>query len=257
MTIPDGENERVRREDPERVGPQRGTNPFFQGSDAVTGVLNAYRVLAEYLRVGEQAARDHANAGTSTNAGTSAEAPRSASAGPSGWPPGLGGGAWTGLGGIPIQLFQAWTQMLATWADLTPLPNAGQTIRQMARMVETMWAMVGLVPPAASEPSAAVAPPKPGKLHVVIELAASMPCEVEVEFDPPEGVRPALQQLHTLRGDAPPLSGHELHFDAVKGVLRLQLAVPPSQPRGRYTGIVFDERDDRACGSVRVRVGDP
>jgi hypothetical protein len=251
MTTPDGESERVRREDPERGGPQRGTNPFFQGSDAVTGVLHAYRVLAEYLRVGEQAARDHANG--SGSAGAAAEAPRGAST--SDWTPGAG--AWAGLGGIPIQLFQAWTQMVATWADLTPIPNAGHTIRQMARMVETMWALVGLVPPPASEASAAVAPPKPGKLHVVIELAASMPCEVDVEFDPPEGVQPRLQQLHTLRGDAPPLSGHELHFDAASGVLRLQLAVPPNQPRGRYTGIVFDERDDRACGSVRVRVGDP
>lgn len=253
MTTPDGESERVRREDPERGGPQRGTNPLFQGSDAVTGVLNAYRVLAEYLRVGEQAARDHGHA----HAGTGANGPAAgagASERASAWP---GAGAWAGLGGMPIQLFQAWTQMIATWADLTPIPNAGQTIRQMSRMVETMWAMVGLVPPPASEPSAAVAPPKPGKLHVVIELAASMPCEVEIEFDPPEGVRPCLQQLHTLRGDVPPLSGHELHFDAASGVLRLQLAVPPNQPRGRYTGIIFDERDDRACGSVRVRVGDP
>lgn len=244
MTTPEGESERVRREDPERVGPRRGTNPLFQGSDAVTGVLNAYRVLAEYLRVGEQTARDHASASS-----PGGEGPKP------GGPPGAA--AWAGLGGIPIQLFQAWTQMLATWADLTPIPNAGQTIRQMSRMVETMWAMVGLIPPPASEPSSAVASPKPGKLHVVVELAASMPCEVEVEFDPPEGVQPRLQQLHTLRGDAPPLSGHELHFDPARGVLRLQLAVPPNQARGRYTGIVFDERDDRACGSVRVRVGDP
>lgn len=246
MTTPESDDSpRQRRDDPERNGPNRQpANVFLDNAgDTVTAVINAYRVLADHLRLGEQTAREQGGASKS-NAGQGVP--------PWANMPGMSGMA--GMTGIPIQMFRAWAQMVATWADMTMIPNAGETVRQMTKMAEAMWSMTGVAPQA--EGAAASEASGPSKVHVVVELASAQPVAVEVEFDPPEGGVPRLQSLHPLRGDAPPLSGHELEFDAASGRLALALAVPPSQATGKYSGIIFDDRDDRPCGTVRVRVGD-
>jgi hypothetical protein len=208
------------------------------GETVDSAVKLAYQVFGDYLRRGVEAAQQQGEQSGRQN--------------PWVFPtPGLP----SSMTAIPLQLFRAWAQLAATWAELSMLPGAAEGVRQMSKMVEDFWAVTGVSngdkPKPEAEPQQ-----RRAAIRCAVEIASAQPVEVDIEFDPPNGVVPMIQRLHPLRGDAAPLAGLEFHYDAQTGGAKLQLAVPPNQEPGRYVGTIFDDRDDRACGSVRVRVGD-
>lgn len=254
MTTPDSatptpdeadSGERMRRDEPTRTAPNRQTaNVLLPGSETVDAAVKlAYKVLGSYLERGVEAAKQQAEQGERKNPWVFPTASLPA-----------------GLTAIPLQMFRAWAQLAGSWAELSMMPGAAEGVRQMTKLVEDFWAMAGVSngdadgkPDGEAE---GAAKRSRAAIRCVVEVASTQPVEVDVEFDPPAGVVPLIQRLHPLRGEAPPLTGFEFSYDATSGRARLQLAVPPAQEPGRYVGTIFDDRDDRACGTIRVRVGD-
>lgn len=243
QSAPEDQGERLRRDEPARTAPNRQSASMFlsSSSEAVeAGVNTAYKVYGDYLRRGQEAAQNQ-------NGG--ADRPQNPWATP--------GVPWASMTTIPLQMFRAWAQLASTWAELSMLPGASEGVRQMTRLVEDFWAMAGVASPTSTtneaqdlgKPSAAQT-----SVRCSVEIASAQPVEVDIEFDPPPGVVPMIQRLHPLRGDAPPLAGLEFEYDPSTGRAKLSLAVPPSQDQGAYVGTIFDDRDDRACGTIKVRV---
>jgi hypothetical protein len=238
----DDQGERLRRDEPARTEPNRQTASVFLPSAGETvdaGVNTAYKVFGDYLRRGQEAAQKQ-------NGGDGRQNP---------WA--VPGTPWaTNMTMIPLQVFRAWAQLASTWAELSMLPGASEGVRQMAKLVEDFWSMAGVSADATTEASATPqAAASASALRFAVETSSAQPVEVDVEFDPPAGVVPMIQRLHPLRGEAPPLTALELEIDASTGRVKLSIAIPSGQPPGRYVGTIFDDRNDRACGSVKVRVG--
>ncbi len=240
------QGERLRRGEPTRTEPNRQSASMFLPSAGETvdaGVNTAYRVLGDYLRRGQEAAQKH---------GTGQDGRQNPWAFP--------GAPWAaGMASIPLQMFRAWAQLASAWADMSMLPGASEGVRQMTKLVEDFWAMTGVAPntePDADKPGKSGSAALPAAQRFAVETASAQPVEVDVAFDPPAGVVPMIQRLHPLRGDAPALTALEFEYDAATGRAKLAIAIPAAQAPGRYVGTIFDDRDDRACGTINVRVGD-
>jgi hypothetical protein len=250
MTTPEDSEERLRRDEPARTSPNRQAAHLLlpnAGESVEAGVNTAYEVYGKYLRRGQEAAQKQkareqdGQMNDRRNPWTFSEAPLGA-----------------GLTAIPLQLFRAWAQLAGTWAELSMIPGAAESVRQMSKLVDEFWTSAGVTSndakPDAESKSKEQA--SHASIRVAVELSSAQPVELEIEFNPPSGVVPIIQRLHPLRGDAPPLSALEFTFDPASDRAKLSLAVPATQAPGRYTGTIFDDRDDRACGTVRVRVGE-
>jgi hypothetical protein len=235
--------ERVRRDEPDRTEPNRQTASVLlpgAGETVDAGVNTAYKVLGDYLRRGQEAAKNQED---SKNPWSLPGAPLVA-----------------GMATIPLQVFRAWAQMATSMAELSMIPGAAEGVRQTSKLIEDFWAALGV------STGNGEAKPEAGKsdakstartvIRVAVELASAQPTEVEIEFDPPAGVVPMIQRLHPLRGEAPPLTALEFFYDPASERAKLSLAIPATQEHGRYVGTIFDDRDDRACGTIKVRVGD-
>ena len=235
--------ERLRRDEPARTEPNRQTAHLLLPSASETveaGVKMAYKVCDEYVRRGQEAAQKQ-------------DGQKNDRQNPWSFP----GLPLNGnLTAIPLQLFRTWALLAGSWAEMTKIPGAAEGVRATQKLVEEFWAMLGVTtedPQAKPDGETKTAP---AAMRVAVELASMQPVEVEIDFDPPSGVIPIIQRLHPLRGDGDPLSALEFTYDPSSGRAKLSLAVPASQAPGRYVGTIFDDRDDRVCGSVRVRVGD-
>jgi hypothetical protein len=249
MTTPeapvDHGSERLRRDEPTRTEPNRGTAHLLLPSAGETvdaGVKIAYKVCDEYVRRGQEAAQKQgAQNGERQNPWVFPGVPLTG-----------------GVTAIPLQLFRTWALLAGSFADMTKIPGAAESVRATSKVVEEFWAMLGVSgeDPAAKPEAKPTATSSPSAIRVAVEIASAQPVEVEIDFDPPSGVVPMIQRLSPLRGQADPLSALEFTFDPASDRAKLSLAIPPAQAPGRYTGTIFDDRDDRVCGSVRVRVGD-
>lgn len=241
---PEDQGERLRRDEPARTEPNRQSASMFlpNGGETVeSGVNTAYKVYGDYLRRGQEAAqKQNGKADGRQNPWATPGVP------------------WASMSAIPLQMFRAWAQLASTWAELSMLPGASEGVRQMTKMVEDFWSMAGVSAPSTTTESEDAAKSKsaPSSVRCSVEIASAQPVEVDIEFDPPQGVVPMIQRLHPLRGEAPPLAGLEFEYDPASGRAKLSLAVPPAQAQGRYVGTIFDDRDDRPCGTIKVRVGD-
>jgi hypothetical protein len=241
---PSTSEERMRRDEPTRTEPNRQTASVLlpgAGETVDTGVNTAYKVLGDYLRRGQEAAKNQ----------DGRQNPWSLPGSP----------VMAGMAAIPLQMFRAWAQLASSFAELSMIPGAAEGVRQTSKLIEDFWASLG-VPTGDGE-----ATPGDGKsdgkstsaralIRVAVEIASSQPTEVEIDFDPPAGVVPMIQRLHPLRGEAPPLTALEFSYDPASERAKLSLAIPATQELGRYVGTIFDDRDDRACGTIKVRVGD-
>jgi hypothetical protein len=236
--------ERLRRDEPDRTEPNRQTASVLlpgAGETVDAGVNTAYKVLGDYLRRGQEAAKNQED---SKNPWSLPGAPLVA-----------------GMATIPLQVFRAWAQMATSMAELSMIPGAAEGVRQTSKLIEDFWASLGVStgngeakPDGKSD--ATKSTPARTVIRVAVELASAQPTEVEIEFDPPAGVVPMIQRLHPLRGEAPPLTALEFFYDPASERAKLSLAIPATQELGRYVGTIFDDRDDRACGTIKVRVGD-
>lgn len=235
--------ERLRRDEPARTEPNRQTAHLLLPSASETveaGVKMAYKVCDEYVRRGQETAQKQN--GQKHDRQNPWSLPGFASSG--------------NLSAIPLQLFRTWALLAGSWAEMSKIPGAAESVRATQKLVEDFWAMLGVTTEDPQAKPNGEATSAPTTVRVAVELASLQPVEVEIDFDPPSGVVPIIQRLHPLRGDADPLTALEFAYDPSSGRAKLSLAVPATQAPGRYAGTIFDDRDDRVCGSVRVRVGD-
>lgn len=244
---PEQGRERLCRDEPARTAPNRQTAHLLLPSASETvdaGVKIAYQVCDEYVRRGQEAAQKRD--------AQKQEGPTGERQNP--WVfPGLPSAG--NVTAIPLQLFRAWALMAGSFAEMTRIPGAAESVRATSKMVEDFWAMFGVTDGAQAKPEGQTAANgSRTAVRIAVEVASAQPVEIEIDFDPPSGVVPIIQRLHPLRGDAEPLTALEFNYDPASDRAKLSLAVPATQAPGRYSGTIFDDRDDRVCGSVRVRI---
>ncbi len=225
--------ERVTRPVPERTEPMRSWSSLFTapeaapadggrpagGDDMVSRAVSlGYRVVDEYIRQGERAARA------------------------------LGGGPNGPAGGdvqdLTARMAQYAQDFLGLWMQLVELATAGSSLRRPVAQAEGN----GGVLPAAGAP--APSPSEP--VRASIEVASARPIEVSLDLRPEAaGVPLVVHDLRAAAPDLPRLTGVVLEPGDPP---RLRLRVPDDQPAGVYHGVVVDERTSRALGTVSVRV---
>jgi hypothetical protein len=257
-TAPSGfRNRRVRREDPERVYPDRSPSGVFRRGTATSraasseegyrgeksgkgpfgtierGVREGYRVIEEYLREGQRVAQQ---------INRRQYGPRQ-----------MG----DDLQALTGRMFRDSTRLLTLWLDL------------MSSSVETFWGggrSVGLGKSDRGRGATArttAASPEPGpagvaqETAVTVEVASSHPARVTVYLSPGAAERPL--RPTPLAGDpeTPPLTAVTFEPGSRSEAPALRLEVPTDQPPGVYHGVLVDPASHEHRGTVRVDLRAP
>jgi hypothetical protein len=233
-------------------GPQDGGGGFLAASarePIARGVELGYRVIEEYLRQGQEAARLIRDQTYGPRAFTNDFEQVAGRL--------LRNGA---------ELTSLWFEMLGTLAaggglanDSTggPWPTAGGAW-------PTPGAAATPAPAEKTEPAAAprAAEPAPGGAPVettgaVVEVRSPRPVEVSLELRPQSADRPlVVHELRSVARDAPRLSDVSLRAGTGGKPPRLRLRVPQEQPTGVYSGAIVDAETSRPWGTLCVRVLD-
>lgn len=242
------DDQRIRRPEPERTRPIRSWSTFGAaphraggsessspdhdgvGEDIGRGVDQSYRLIDEYMRRGQFAARNlsERTAGGSTGFddlhGLTDQMLRQA------------GDAW-----------MLWMRFLSSIGGLGPngapaagaYPEDGSTPRGPAE--------AGHPPPTAEQPSAN------GSACVSVHVDSAQPVTVAVDVRPggADG-RFDVLDLRPTGAEGPSLGGVTLERSAEGDPLVLRLHVPRDQPPGRYVGVVLDAEAGLPRGTVCV-----
>lgn len=232
---------RLKRPAPEREQPIRnfthaiglgvgatGGAPESDG-DAAAPVSRAvelgYRVVDEYIRQGQKAARrvGAAPAGPDAAVGDMQE--------------------------LASRLAQFTSEWVGIWLDFAQrvAPGLGGFPPAPGRAAPAT--------PAAAAPSAAAPTSTAATAPVRIALSAAGPVEVSLDLQPDAAARPLI--VHTLRAVAPKLPRlTDVQFtpatDDAPGVLAIR--VPATHPPGVYSGAIVDAESDRPVGTLCVEV---
>ncbi|UQA60375.1 hypothetical protein [Polyangium aurulentum] len=209
-------------------------------------VENAYRVLDEQLRRGEEAAR--AYRGTFERGGLGSAL-------------GSALGSET-LGGLPRSAARLWWEVLGLWLDvLGPLASPG--LRAALRGND--GADVPWLPPRAPEPPSPMPAAEPrvaaapaaqmAGTRVTMDLTAARPVEISLDLTPGgDNAELVVQDLGAFEGGGkPPITGVRLE-PGRDGRLVLRLAIAPDQPPGMYIGMILDRAYAEQRGTLRVLV---
>jgi hypothetical protein len=197
------------------------------------GVLSGGRVVDEWIRQAQQAARLLGGDGRSTAgwADTSSKIFKATSDLAAAW--------WSVLGAIPPN----------TGMGSSSTPPGHQSAWQAGATADASSASHR--PPSASgtaPTSESAAGPR-----IRLEIASRRPVEVTVDIHR-RGVNTLrVLDLRPERGDAPRLSGTELEAWGSDGCC-LRLTVPDEQPSGVYHAVVLDADADCAIGTVTLRI---
>jgi hypothetical protein len=196
-------------------------------------VGNAYRVLDEQLRRGEEAARAHRGAFERG---------------------GLGGES---LGGLPRSAARLWWEVLGLWLDaLGPLASPGLRAALRGNDAEVPWLPPRAPEPPPAEPRMAAAPAaQTAGTRVTMDLSAAGPVEISLDLLPDgENAELVVQDLGAFEGGGkPPITGVKLE-PGRDGRLVLRLAIAPDQPPGMYIGMILDRAYAEQRGTLRVLV---
>jgi len=201
-------------------------------------VQNAYRVLDEQLRRGEEAARSYRT--LYERGELSAE----------------------DLPGLPRSAIRLWSEVLGLWLDvLGPLAPAGlrSALRSYGR--ESPWpeaeytGQAGQAAPG-FEPMRAQPLPQPTWTRVTLDISTTRPVEVNIDLSPDaEFSELIVQDLVAFEGGAgkPPITAVKLE-PGRDGRLVLRLFVPPEQPPGTYLGMILDRAHAEQRGTLRLLI---
>ncbi len=252
---------RIKRPHLTRTAPNRGWAGIFGSEEPAgnspaadrigTGVGLGYRVIEEYIQLGQNAAQAFS------------------AAMPQGWPtPPLGGmpgagapfgaagaGGWASDAGPMFDEFtRNWLQMWQQWLSWYGFP--------------ANWA--GAEGGNGTGASAAEAPPfeathQPGAprshagreaatsdLRVRVQLDTSQRTDCAVDLRACSGT-PALNELRAPDPDLPRLADCRIDFEAGEWVIRI--SIPDDQPDAVYSGVIVDEVTALPQGTVWVRIG--
>ena len=185
----------------------------------------AYRVVDEYVRQGQRAARGFSGGAT---------APRCRSTGD--------------MQDAAAQMTRFASDGMRIWLELPRIvdgrrpPADARPRRRAARRRR------------AAEPPAAAAAPTTTRVRLAISHSASR----RSRGRPAAGGRRADLVAHALRAadaELPPLSGATFVRDPDGGPLTLRLACPTTSRDGIYNGLVIDAASNRPVGTLSVRIG--
>jgi len=250
--------ERITRPKLERTRPMRNWSTLFDGPAAETtqadskpgpaarqahgGSLNdvvsrsvdlGYRVVDEYIRRGQQAARRISERSYDVQAIT---------------------GDVQDLG---VRTLQYASDFAALWLDLLQRAATDSALLRPQAAADSAKA------PAASDGArehSAPAAPGPATEHVQpvrvkIEVAAAQPTEVTLDLRPDATDRQLI--VHALRAvdpDKPRLSDVGIRPGADGEPATLWVRVPPGQPAGVYSGVIVDQQSSRPVGTLSLRI---
>jgi hypothetical protein len=214
------DRQRVRRPALERTAPIRnwasvipgGAAP--SGGEVAQGVQNANRVLEEYLRAGESAARLFQRPSRNTGGGDSQD--------------------------LVQGMVRAASDLTTFWLELFARSSGAPS--QSAAAVNPPSATVE--PRAASDPVRVTVEVSSGRpVSVTVDLRPEA-----------RGATLCAGRLHPRESSAPPLPGVELGTsDSNRGIV-VRLRVGPKPPPGTYDGVIVDEQSSLPVGTISVEV---
>jgi hypothetical protein len=232
------QDERIRRPKPERTGPIRGgTFSLFGAPEAPSpddsrtdggvpadpvarGVDLGYRVVDDYIRQGQNAARRIAQRSYGPEA------------------------LVNDVQELTAGLMQYGAEVMDLLMQLLGQAAVGQATRPSSNPAplgeEPAWS-------AGPEGGPSAAP------RVIVAVESPYATEVSVDLDAGAGRSLVIQDLQNPRG-GPPLTGAVLEGGERP---RLGVRVPPGQPPGTYCGLVLDAETILPAGNVVVRVLPP
>jgi hypothetical protein len=297
-------HERVKRPEPQRTQPIRnwwtlfgppgavpppgagmpmpgmpGARPPMAGDGVAQGVQMGYRVIEEYMRQGQNAARAFGMPyGPGGMPGMPGGMPGMPGGAMPGGMPGMPGGAMPGMpGGAQMEaLFRSFSDFMGMWMTVMGrgMPGApGSAPRAPghapASGVAGPFAMGEEQEPASATPQPQPVPaplPRPhvaapvqprSEAPVSLTLELESPRRTEVSFDLRPGSLGLPLVVHDLRApesDKPRVQGVGIETVPDEDRLILRLRIPAEQPPGIYSGIILDERTSLPRGTLTVRL---
>jgi hypothetical protein len=89
-----------------------------------------------------------------------------------------------------------------------------------------------------------------------LEVASNVPTDVAVDLRPEfAGARLVAQALRGIEPTLPPLTDVTIQRGDDEAPLTLRLRIPDGQPHATYTGVIVEEDTGRPAGTLCVRVG--
>jgi hypothetical protein len=196
-----------------------GPAPSDEPSEAVSSAVDlGYRVVNEYIRQGEDAAR---RAADPLRAAPFANDVRDLSA----------------------RMFQYASDFAGAWFEMLGLTSTGEASR-------TPFPFAGFAAPRApAEPPAPQPEPAaaPARTQVAVEVCSARPAIVTVDLRPGAAERPLV--VHELRAPSPDLPRLS---DVAFVAGRFRVRVPDGHPAGVYSGAVIDLETSVPAGTVCV-----
>jgi hypothetical protein len=207
-------------------------------SDVVSRSVDlGYRVIDEYLRQGQKAARrfNDRSYGTQAMAGD--------------------------LQDLGMRMTQYASDFAGVWLEFIQLAatknGAAQDARAAGSTVQPPAPAAGDAAAAAATGSAPIEPLTSEPTRVRLEVYATQPIEVSIDLHPSATKLPLLvHALRAVEADTPRIT--EVSFEAGSDdePPRLRIRVPPGQPPGVYSGLIIDGQTSRPAGSVSVRISE-
>jgi hypothetical protein len=189
------------------------------GEAVATAVDLGYRVLDEYLRQGQSAARRF------------------------GVRPERAEAAVDDLQALATRMARYTSDFLGVWAQFVDVALSAGRLG------------VPTVPRPPSPDHAPAPGSSPARTAVAVRLVSRKAAEVAVDIASDMAGRPlTVQDLRSSDPGIEPITG--VHFEPVAGATtrRLHVTVPPDQPEGTYVGVVVDDESGRFAGTVMVTV---
>ncbi len=250
------DQQRLRRENPERTTPIRHWSKLYRQddswgayaphsqaspsqaappngatSDAVSqGVKLGYQVIEEHIRQGQRIAQQfNSRSYNLSNVGNDVRE-------------------------LAERLVRDSTNLLSLWFNLmTSLANNVDLSKSFSQMTSPPSPPTsnGVAPQQAS----AAAEPTSHGTAVSIELLASSPTQVTLNLSPKaERLFLATPGLHAMTADTPPLTDLTFIPALDNNPASLRIRVPDQHPPGLYTGVLVDRNTGLPQGTVSVRV---
>jgi hypothetical protein len=240
--------ERIKRPKPSRTEPVRSWASMLAGA-ADNGARNGrpaaslgdvvsrsvdlgYRVVDEYVRQGQKAARR---------------------VGDRSWEPEA---MAREAQDVMARMMQYGSDFLSVWMEFMEV-----AARNPVGLGALAPSVAGQAPASAAKAErngheAATAPAASERTRVRIEVASARPAEVSLDLRPDAArLRLVVHALRAVDPDKPRLKNVVLASNGDGEPLALRIRVPDDQPSGTYNGMIIDEETSRPVGTVSVRIG--
>jgi hypothetical protein len=250
------DRERLKRPELERTTPDRGWSGLFNGGrpgpaaeqpaarsgpsleDVVSRSVDlGYRVVNEYVRQGQKAARRLSEGS-------------------------YGAETWTtDAQDLAGRMAQYASELVGTWFELMQLTvgpaGLGRAVpgRPADRAASGPQASASAAAQPSTETPAPAAATTGGRFRV--QIVSLRPVEVVADLRPDAAQRPLrVHALRTTDPTKPRLTQVTFHSNEAGEPPTLQVRVPDDQPPGAYEGVVLDSDTNRPVGIVRVTIAD-